>query len=80
MKAIKCRLLCFTRWGYECESSKHQSIKEAVELAKELCEDDYAFSYEIFSEDGTKLLKRGVKQYDSKGEKRDSRGDFKPEV
>lgn len=61
MKAIKCRLLCFTRWGYECESSKHQSIKEAVKLAKELCEDDYAFSYEIFSEDGTKLLKRGVK-------------------
>ena len=61
MTSIKCKLICYTRWGYPCNHSTHQSISDAIKEARELLDDDYAFSYDIFSEDGKKLLKRGFK-------------------
>lgn len=47
MKPIKCKLVCFTRWGSICLNKVCNTISEAKTTAKELIDDGYAFDYKI---------------------------------
>lgn len=59
MKATKCFLMCFTRWGGRCHAQYYNSISEAMRAKRDIVDNDFAFSYIIFSEDKKHILKRG---------------------
>lgn len=58
MKAIRCHLRCFTRWGSECYRKDCDSLSEAKKIARELIDEKYALSYIIFSYDKRQILKK----------------------
>ena len=48
MKSVNCKLICWTSRGYECFSTQCPSIKRARELGKQMVDDGFAFSYNIY--------------------------------
>lgn len=49
MAPQKTRLICFTKWGSECYSNEFPSKKQALEEARWMVDNNYAFSYKIKS-------------------------------
>lgn len=54
MKPVKCYFVVNTRWGYCCASVWCDSIRKAVDRAKNYC----GFAYRVFNENG-KEIRRG---------------------
>lgn len=59
MKAKKCYLICYTRWGTVCHRMEYNSINEAMREKKELIDEGYAFSYILYNKIKTKIIKKG---------------------
>lgn len=47
MKAIPCKLVCFTSWGSVCLNKEMPSISKAREEGKWMIDEGYAFDYKI---------------------------------
>lgn len=47
MKAIRCRMAAYTRFGWVCSVGDYDSISKAKKDAKFLIEEGYAHSYKI---------------------------------
>ena len=45
MKKIPTALFCFTSSGYPCYHGKFSTKKDAIQTAKELIDEGFAFSY-----------------------------------
>lgn len=48
MKAIPCTLVCWNFAGYRCFHGEFQTLRKALNFAREMLTNDLAFSYRIY--------------------------------